>query len=290
MTVLRNLYRQFPEKNGSPASFSRIEKILQNQLGLTKVVFALRYDKALKTIDGKNPFSAPLQKKVFVHFNQTLKPWILQKNDDLGWLGFWPVTTSKHWVGCFAMGRKRHPGELSGEEKILIELLADRTAFYLDKGRLWEILEKADRQSSLGFMSAAMIHEMRCPLTVLSTLVQLMAEKKDTRFISSIQPLMLQQINRLSGMTDHFLSFTHLEPKKTTRIEFSQVMNQVVRLLRPLFEVKRVQLKVKSSSGLFLKGNEPQLESLLLNLLQNALESSRPQGKIEISTALIFRR
>jgi signal transduction histidine kinase len=291
ITALQNLYRQFPEKHGNIASFYKIEKILQKQLDLTRAVFVLRYDQVLKTPQGKSPFNGHQQKIIVNRLNRSLKPWIPEKKVGFGWLGFWPVVTGRYWTGCFALGFKRCPGDLSVEEKKLMELLADLTSFYLEERRLWEILERADRQASLGFMSPAVIHEIRGPLTALSTIVQMMPEKKnDETFVKSTQPLMLHQINRISGMADSFFSLDHLGAKRKTRVEFFQVVDQVVRLLSPLFEMKRVQLKVKNSAGLFLKGNESQLESLLLNLLQNALESSHSDGKVEISTALLAHK
>lgn len=290
ITVLQNLYRQFPEKKRSRSPFSRVEKFLQKKIGFSQAVFALRHEKVLKTTGGKSPFSAPDQKAVMAHLSRTLKPWIRGKKDGGRWLGFWPVVVRKDWVGCFALSRKpRHQG-FSSEEKKLMELLADRTAFYLEEQRLWKYLKRADRQSSLSFMSAAMIHEIRAPLTALSSLVQMLPEKKDDElFMSAFQPLMLREINRLSGMTETFLGFTKFYPKGTGRIEFSQVVDQTVKLLGPLFEIKRVQLKVKNSRDLFFKGNEAQMESLILNLLQNALESVDSRGKVEISTALSSR-
>lgn len=288
LAVLQNLYRQFPEKNGSPAPFSGVEKILREKMGFTGAVFAFRREKYVLTADGKSPFSALLQKAVIRHLSRTLKPWI--GGESGRWLGFWPVVVGRDWVGCFALGRKLYPQDLSGEEKKLMELLADRAAFYLEQRRLWECLEMADRQASLSFRSAAMIHEIGSPLTALSALAQLLPEKKDDeRFMRAFQPLLLREINRLSGMTETYLSFIKPNGKGAARIGFSRVVDQAVGLLGPLFEMKRVQLKVKNFPDLFLKGHESQMESLVLNLLQNALESVSSLGKVEVSTALISR-
>jgi two-component system nitrogen regulation sensor histidine kinase GlnL len=288
IAVLENLYQQFPKTSGSLSPFSRIENILQKRLGVTRAVFALRQEKSLKTIEGKSFLNESEQKEILLYWNRTLKPWIPKEQKSSGWMGFWPVVIGRDGVGCFALGRKGHPQALSAEEKKLMELLADRSALYLRERRLWQHLEAANRQSSLGFRSAAMIHEIRSPLTALSVLVQLLPEKRnDERFMLSIQQLMLREINRLSGITEDFLSFTRPFSKSTARFDLSEVLLQVVRLLGPLFEVKKVRLKVKNTPNLFLKGKEDQMESLILNLLQNALESVGPRGQVEISTCLL---
>lgn len=290
IAVFQNLSRQFSKRNGYASPFSGVEKVLQKELGFTSAVFLFRREKTLKTIDGKSPLTAPAQIEVFAHLNRSLKPWIQDKKNGSRRLGFWPVVIGRDWVGCFALGRKPGAPNLTGEEKQLLELLTERTAFYLEEHRLWENIERADRQASLGFMSAAVLHEIRCPLSALSTLVQLLQEKKDDKlFMSSFPSLMLHQISRLTGMTDTFLSFVEISPKGKTRIDFSGLVNQVARLLGPLFLVKGVRLTVKNREGLFLNGNERQLESLLLNLLKNALESANSRGKVELSTALLSR-
>jgi signal transduction histidine kinase len=286
--LLQNLYRQFPKKDGSSVFFSKIEKILQRELGVAKAVFVLRHEKGLKTIYGKSSLSAPVQKAILIHLNHSLKPWICNGKNDSQWLGFWPVVIGKDWVGCFGLGRKIHQKHLSGEEKRLMELLSERAALYFEERRLWKYLESADQQSSLSFRTAAMVHEIRGPLTALSTLVQLLPEKKgDERFMMSFQQLMVREINRLADMTETFFSFTRPPQKRIALIEFSGVVNQAVELLGPLFEVKKVRLQKKNHPNLFLRGDQQQMESLILNLLQNALESVSSKGKIEISTALL---
>jgi signal transduction histidine kinase len=288
--LLQSLYRQFSSQNGSLAPFSKIEKIVKQKLGLTDMVFALRHGMGLKTIDGKSPFSVSVQKAVIVHLSRTLKPWIYSREDKSRWRGFWPIIVGKDWVGCFGVGSKLSHLDLNDEEKNFLELLADRSSLYLEGSRLWKCLERADRQSSLDFRSAAMIHEIRGPLTALSTLVQLLPEKKgDELFMSSFQPLILRQINRLADMTETFNGFTNSDLRVTDLVEFSQIVNQVVGLMSSLFEIKRVRLKVKNHSDLFLKGNKQQMESLVFNLLQNALESVGFRGKVEVSTALLSR-
>jgi signal transduction histidine kinase len=290
ITFLQHLYRQFPKKNGYLVHFSKIERILVKKLGVAEAVFVLRHEKGLKTIRGKSSLSAPVQKKILIHLNHSLKPWICNWKDDSQWLGFWPVIIGNDWVGCFGLRRKVHQQHLSDEGKKLMELLADRSALYFEERRLWKYLESVDKQSSLSFRTAAMVHEIRGPLTALSALVQLLPEKKgDERFMMSFQQLMLREINRLADMTETFFSFTHPQQKKMALIEFSRIVNQAVELLGPLFEVKRVQLKKKNHLNLFFKCDEQQMESLVLNLLQNALESVNSHGKVEISTALLSR-
>jgi signal transduction histidine kinase len=63
-----------------------------------------------------------------------------------------------------------------------------------------------------------------------------------------------------------------------------------VQLLSPLFASKNVELKSINLPGLKLKGDGGQIESLVVNLLQNALQSVGSRGKVAISTGFIPRQ
>jgi two-component system, NtrC family, sensor histidine kinase HydH len=283
--ILQNLYRLFPDKTRDDFSFSPMEKFLQQNLGLRKALFVFRHADVLKTPDGKKPFKPLVQKMVLKHFKQLSIPWICQREIYFPWLGFWPVVAGGKWVGCYALGRKLDKDGLSEEEAQLMGLLADRTGLYLEERRLWRLLERVDRESSLGFLSAAVIHEIRNPLTALSALAQLLPQKKtDKNFLESFERLMLRETGRLTNLTENFLGFLRPTGKDAVQIDFTGIVNQMTDLLKPLFVAKGIQLKVNNSAGLYLMGDTNQIKSLILNLSQNAFESAGLRGTVGIST------
>lgn len=288
--ILQNLYRLFPEKSGSTADFSLVEKFLQQKMAVKKAVFAFRQRDGLKTPEGQMPFNTETQKTILARLNRLPQPWIFPPKSRFPWLGFWPVITGDGWVGCYALGKKTGKEGLSAEEGRLMELLADRTGLFLEERRLWQCLEKADRQSSLGFLSAAMIHEIRNPLSALSALAQLLPQKKgDAGFMESFERLMLRETGRLTDLTENFLGFLKPTQEKATRIDFTGTVNQMMDLLKPLFTSKKIQLRLTNPAGLYLMGDEPQIKSLVLNLCKNALESAGPGGIVVISTDWLSR-
>lgn len=288
--TLQNLYRLFPEKNGAAFDFSLIEKFLQQKMGVKKALFVFRQKDGLKTAEGHKPFNLETQKTILARLSRFPQPWIYPSKNHFPWLGFWPVMTGDGWAGCYALGKKTGKEGLSAEEGRLMELLADRTGLFLEERRLWQCLEKADRQSSLGFLSAAMIHEIRNPLAALSALAQLLPQKKgDSNFMESFERLMIRETGRLTDLTENFLGFLKPTQEKAARIDFTGIVSQMMDLLRPLFTAKRIQLKVNNPAGLYLMGDESQIKSLVLNLSQNALESAGPAGTVAVSTAWLPR-
>ncbi len=289
VTILQNLYQQVPQKAEPLAAFSRVEKSLQKHLGFSSALLLLRHETGLPTVGGNRPLAPSEEREMTRRFHRALKPWKAQGAARKGaWERFWPVVVGKEWVACYAMGSKSSGLAITEDEEKVIELLADRTALFLEERRLWKHLENADRQASLGFMSAAMVHEIRNPLTALDTLVQLLPRKrKDEQFMDSFQTLMQKEIHRLTKLTETFLNFSKSTLENRGEVDLRRVIERVVQLLGPLFATKKVQLMVDTTLSPLLEGDEHQLESLVMNLLQNAFRSVGNGGMVEISTGFL---
>jgi len=291
IALLQGLYRLFPGTKGPLTLFSKVTEQLRKKLGATQAVFALRQEDGLRTPQGNRAFEGAVEKALLARWKRHPAPWIRGPKEDPKWLGFWPVVLGGDWTGCYALGRKLDRQGLSTEEDLLMRLLADRSACYLEQRRFWESLEMSEGRSALGFGSAAMIHEIRGPLTALSALAQLLPEKKDDpSFMDPFQKVMMREIDRLSGMTETFLSRAKPGKNGSGPFDLSKILRQTLFLLGPLFTAKRVRLETRIPLGLLLTGEERQVESLVMNLLQNALEAVGPSGKVEVSAVSLARK
>ena len=203
------------------------------------------------------------------------------------WALFYPVAVEGECVACWALSPpKKFPrSSLPSEAKNLVEMAVDRTAGCLGERALWNGLENANRQNTLGWMSAAILHEMRNPLTSLGTFVQLFPQKRgDTAFVDSFEKLAQKEIQRLIGLTGDILHFLKADPERQEKVELGPLLDQVGELVQPLFHSRGVKLRVKTSKTPPIRGNGAQIESLMLNLLQNALEAVKTGGKVEVSS------
>ena len=291
IAALQNFCRQFPPGPGLRFSWLLMEKQIQKTLGVQQAVFAMRQGDELLRDSGKTAFSSSETVEVLRHFDRKPEPWILTKKNSGNWLGFWPVKTNGEWTACIGLSPKKKGGRLSGEEMNFMKLAVDRTALFLETGRLWKALELADRHSAVGFMSLAMAHEIRNPLTAMGALVELLPRKKDNLgFMDDFQKVMNREIIHLTHLTESFLSYSKDGPKKSEPVELHKIVLQVTQLIKPLFAMKESRLGVKNSGNLFVTGDEHQLQCLIMNLLQNALQSAGHGGTVHISTGVPQRK
>ena len=200
------------------------------------------------------------------------------------WSFFFPVFCGRDWVGCVAVGR-------GGEDKegysffceSWLPLLSWAVGMVLENQELGKMLERADRHSSLGFLSAGLFHEIRNPLTALSTLIQLLPLKKnDTAFMNSFQALMLKELDRLDLLTDQSLKFVRTDVLDRQGVGLSETLDRIYQLFRPSLGRKKVLLQRVIEPGLRLKVDPFQFESLVVNLLKNALSAVGEKGFIQI--------
>lgn len=285
---LQTLYHRFPRNNDSQPRFTQVENLIQKGMGLRQTAFLFRHGKTFKPLYPEKMVNISIPTSALRHLTGRLKPWINAGRNPKGpWIGFWPVSVNQQCEACYALGTKLKKASLTADEKKVMGIIADRTAAWLLERRLWGQLEKANRQSTLGWMSAALVHEIRNPLTALNTLIQLLPQKRnDGIFLDSFQKMAQKEVGRLVGLTGGLLNFLKTDQKKLEITDLSKIIEHATHLMRPLFICKKVNLNVKNPKSIFFIGIEGQMECLLLNLLQNALTASEAGGNVEISSGL----
>lgn len=203
------------------------------------------------------------------------------------WAALWPVLFGGECIACWALGPKVQKASRKKEEDQIMELVCARTAFWLEQRGLWNRLESANRQATLGWLLGAVVHEIRNPLAALNTFVQLMPQKGgDKEFLQSFHRVASKEIERLNGLTGNLLDFLKTEPEKLKKTDLRQLVDHAADLAQPLFRSKKVELKIQVSKPLLVNGNEGQLESLVFNLLQNAFSAAGAGGWIAVAGEL----
>ncbi len=291
LMVLRELYRPFSFKDNPQDFFSRFSRLLEKHLNLTSAVLFFRDENGFKSYSSKERNKLPEKDP---NFNVLVKKKKVLTSGSKGKTGvrtlYWPILVNAEIAACYVLGLKSGEFQLTNENKILMEMSANRVSDYLSQKHLWENLQVLNRQDNLGWMSAAMVHEIRNPLTALDTLIQLLPQKReDPLFMDSFQKLMNREIGRLSSLTNDLLDFSATGNEKMETVDLNEVIQQVAQLMGPLFYSKKIQLRVKASKGAFLKGDESLLKSLIINLLQNGLKAIGSKGVLEISTRFLAK-
>jgi two-component system NtrC family sensor kinase len=146
----------------------------------------------------------------------------------------------------------------------------------------------SETQASVGRLAAGVAHEINNPLTGVLTYTQLLLRRKDlSDDVRSDLQTVAQATERIRKIVRGLLDFsrqTKLNPQPT---DLNGIAFLSIPLMRQQALVKGVEVKFKPAPNLpMLTLDRSQFQSVLLNILLNALDATGPGGRITVSTCL----
>lgn len=139
-----------------------------------------------------------------------------------------------------------------------------------------------------GFV-ANVSHEIRSPLTAISGFVETLQGPaiEDVEIRERFLGMMAKEVKRMTNLVSDLLSLSQVEAKERYALKHSidlrAVIEQAVESVVPVAEKSGKTLGVEMGSDLlFVMGRHDDLMRVLINLLENAIHYSRPNGKIQL--------
>jgi PAS domain S-box-containing protein len=151
---------------------------------------------------------------------------------------------------------------------------------------------KAAKLSSVADMAYTLAHEINNPLTGirlgLSTLYDGLKKEENIQILDSV----MKDLNRIQNTVHGFLKErkkpTHLKREKFFIIE--DIIDDVLFHLSGQLDIQNIKVQKQLSSGDFhILMDRDGIHRVMLNVLLNAIQAIRREGKITISTALSSR-
>ena len=193
------------------------------------------------------------------------------------------------------------------EEKSLLESIAEMLQLYLDRKEaqesiekmtgelvernkeLWNLqqeMERVGQAAALGWMTGAIAHELGTPLNSVLGYTQLLAQEdllpeKARRHAKTIE----SQVQRMAGIVQYYLDRTRGSTSKRGHVNVNELVRETLLLLKPVFAEKNVQVVSQLAESLpSLNAHGGSLQRVLINLLNNAVDSLAEERRITIAT------
>ncbi len=157
-------------------------------------------------------------------------------------------------------------------------------------------LHQQDKMATLGKLIAGVAHEVKTPLAVIKTRIQmwqrdLRQEKPEGELRTTISDdsmeLVVKEINRLSNLVKRLLVFAKPTQNKFQRHNINDVVRQTALIVQLEAENKNISVVIDCSEELpLLEFDHQAMEQVCINLCVNALESMQENGTLTISTSL----
>jgi PAS domain S-box-containing protein len=177
--------------------------------------------------------------------------------------------------------RKKEEEEITRRLEFMVE---ERTR------QLKETHEKLlhqDKMSSLGKLSASVVHEINNPIAGILNLIVLMKrivgedeikEKEIDQFTKYLD-LMETETRRTSRIVSNLLAFSRQSKMEPRRLEINRLIEQTLFINSNLLKISGVKVEKKLDPNLpELVGSEDQLQQVFMNLVSNAAEAMEVSG------------
>ncbi|WP_097026993.1 sensor histidine kinase [Clostridium peptidivorans] len=156
-----------------------------------------------------------------------------------------------------------------------------------NRKKIEENVERIDRLTSLGQLTAALAHEIRNPLSGIKMSAQILNKRLTSHLKTSEQNLfeaIIKETERLDLLITDLLNFSKPRIPKFQIIDVFEILNRAL-----LFSDKKIREKnaivsmnydIKGAQIYFDKG---QLLQIFLNIISNALDAMDTKGDLKIS-------
>lgn len=161
-----------------------------------------------------------------------------------------------------------------------------------EKGLLSREISQSKDLSTIGMLARWMAHEIRNPLSSLNINIELLrdelreelhlAQKEE---IQSLLNFISYETLRLENNLKEFLDFNRLPPPKFEWVQLNEVLESVVRLLRPDAQMKNARIDVHFQKKMpLVKIDVSQMNLAISNLLINSIQAVTEKGEIRLLT------
>ncbi|MCC7494175.1 MAG: response regulator [Fimbriimonadaceae bacterium] len=156
----------------------------------------------------------------------------------------------------------------------------------IERQRLTEHYQQVARLEAVAHVAGGIAHEFNNLLTAMSGYLDLVNETLDPDDPRRRDLAQAQQAARRAGeLTEHLLTFSRRAVTTPEPLQASRVVQQVVRLLRPVVG-HQLQIKRNLDPGAGeILADRAQIEQIVLNLLLNARDALPDGGNVTITTA-----
>jgi two-component system sensor histidine kinase PilS (NtrC family) len=148
---------------------------------------------------------------------------------------------------------------------------------------LEEQLKRTDRLAAVGRLASGLAHEIRNPLASISGSVQLLLEdEKVSDEDRHLMRIVVKEADRLSSLLSDFLVFARPAPLQVESIDIALLLDELIALLRASGQFQQVVIDKAYQRPILMNVDPQKMHQVLWDLLINAGEAARPEGKIRV--------
>lgn len=151
----------------------------------------------------------------------------------------------------------------------------------------FEQLQRADKLVTLGELAAEMAHEINNPAGIVMSradYIQMDSEKyPQLKKYNEDFDVIINQIKKISKITGNILKYSKKLPKEFHHANLQTICEETLNILGPRLAKKKISIEKRyRSKNHEILGDATQLEQVMTNLVNNAIDATEIGGKITL--------
>jgi signal transduction histidine kinase len=147
--------------------------------------------------------------------------------------------------------------------------------------------QESETLASLGKAAAAVAHEMKTPLMAIGGFAQRVRKKAELDAAGQEKlDIIIRETRRLEEMVHNMLDFSRPARLNVTRIELNGLVQEALKTVSRLAEEHEVIVNFQGQWELWVEADRDRIAQVVINLVQNGVQASRPGQKVVVRTAL----
>jgi signal transduction histidine kinase len=143
--------------------------------------------------------------------------------------------------------------------------------------------DRNKRLIAMGEMAAKLVHEIRNPLCSIELYASMLAGDLEHTVHADLANGISQGIKSLNHVLTNMHYFAIPQKACFNWVDFQKTLGELLFMLRPLFEAKRIKLMKTLNGQTRLWGDGELIKQVLLNILLNAVEATPEEGAVQLS-------
>jgi len=199
-----------------------------------------------------------------------------------------PSFSNDRLLAFLVLGVKRNGSRYTTDDIAIFSGLANQAALAIENAMVFEELQmneaymiQSEKLASLGQLASGMAHEIHNPLTIISGEAQLFLERFKGQHEQADEVLasIIEECQRAADITRRILRFAKPAPSDMVPVDMSAILDETLTLAGYQVRMDRVERTVTIQPDLpKVRGNQNQLQEVLLNLVLNACQAMGEAG------------
>lgn len=190
-----------------------------------------------------------------------------------------PLRAGSHLLGFWTLCDTRAVEPFSSTDLDLLESVADGLAVAIENSQTFERVRARDQLARLGEMAAGLAHELRNPLAAIRGAAAVLDSSENDEF----QRVIVEEVARLDRVVGTFLDYARPSATPAAISDPGRFVREAAERAVRSHADGEVELEILCAAAPPALANADQLERVIANVVENALQALEGKGRIEIA-------